>query len=136
MSLPTETAARIVRNTQLILQEETDMTHIIDPFAGSYAMESLTHDLCIKAKELIDEITAMGGMTRAIELGFPQKKIEASAAVRQARIDKGIETIVGVNKYKSHEQEPMDVRDIDHSKVRQSQEKNLFNSKRIGTVNK
>ena len=131
MSLPTETAARIARNTQLILQEETDMTHIIDPFAGSYAMESLTHDLCIK--ELIAEITAMGGMTRAIELGFPQKKIEASAAIRQARIDKGIETIVGVNKYKSHDQEPMDVRTIDNSKVRQSQKRKLSsNSKRIG----
>ena len=130
LSLPTETAARIARNTQLILQEETDMTHIIDPFAGSYAMESLTHDLCIKAKELIAEIRAMGGMTRAIELGFPQKKIEASAAVRQARIDKGIETIVGVNKYKSPEHEPMNVRDIDHSKVRQSQEKKLFQLKK------
>jgi methylmalonyl-CoA mutase len=125
LSLPTETAARIARNTQLILQEETDVTHIIDPFAGSYAMESLTHDLYTKAKELIAEIKAMGGMTRAIEQGFPQRKIEASAAIRQARIDKGIETIVGVNKYKSPDQTPMDVRDIDHSKVRQSQEKQL-----------
>ena len=125
LSLPTETAARIARNTQLILQEETDMTHIIDPFAGSYAIESLTHDLYTKAKKLIKEIVAMGGMTRAIEHGFPQKKIEASAAIRQARIDKGIETIVGVNKYKSHDQEPMDVRTIDNSKVRQSQKRKL-----------
>ncbi len=125
LSLPTETAARIARNTQLILQEETDLTHIIDPFAGSYAMESLTHDLYTKAKELIVEIRALGGMTQAIEKGFPQKKIEASAAVRQARIDKGIETIVGVNKYKSPIQGPIDVRDIDHSKVRQSQERQL-----------
>ena len=125
LSLPTETAARLARNTQLILQEETDMTHIIDPFAGSYAIESLTHDLYTKAKKLIKEIIAMGGMTRAIELGFPQKKIEASAAIRQARIDKGIETIVGVNKYKSHDQEPMDVRTIDNSKVRQSQKRKL-----------
>ena len=125
LSLPTETAARIARNTQLILQEETDVTHIIDPFAGSYAMESLTHDLYTKAKELIAEIKAIGGMTRAIEQGFPQRKIEASAAIRQARIDKGIETIVGVNKYKSPDQTPMDVLDIDHSKVRQSQEKQL-----------
>jgi methylmalonyl-CoA mutase len=125
LSLPTETAARIARNTQLILQEETDLTHIIDPFAGSYAMESLTHDLYTKAKELIVEIRALGGMTQAIEKGFPQKKIEASAAVRQARIDKGIETIVGVNKYKSPIHGPIDVRDIDHSKVRQSQERQL-----------
>ena len=125
LSLPTETAARIARNTQLILQEETDMTHIIDPFAGSYAIESLTHDLYTKAKKIIKEIIAMGGMTRAIELGFPQKQIEASAAIRQARIDKGIETIVGVNKYKSPDQELMDVRTIDNSKVRQSQKRKL-----------
>lgn len=130
LSLPTETAARIARNTQLILQEETDITKIVDPFAGSYAMESLTSDIMTQAQSILDEVESLGGMTQAIEQGFPQKKIEAAAALRQARIDKGLETIVGVNKYMPDQVEPVEIRDIDHSSVRESQERALAEVKK------
>ncbi len=130
LSLPTETAARIARNTQLILQEETDITKIVDPFAGSYAMESLTTDIMTQAQSILDEVESLGGMTQAIEQGFPQKKIEAAAALRQARIDKGLETIVGVNKYMPDQVEPVEIRDIDHSSVRESQERALAEVKK------
>ena len=130
LSLPTETAARIARNTQLILQEETDITKVVDPFAGSYAMESLTSDIIEQAQHLLDEVESLGGMTRAIEQGYPQNKIEAAAALRQARIDKGVETIVGVNKYVPHSVEPVEIRDIDHSSVRESQEEALAKLKK------
>ncbi len=130
LSLPTETAARIARNTQLILQEETDITKIVDPFAGSYAMESLTTDIMTQAQSILDEVESLGGMTQAIEQGFPQKKIEAAAALRQARIDKGLETIVGVNKYMLDQVEPVEIRDIDHSSVRESQERALAEVKK------
>lgn len=130
LSLPTETAARIARNTQLILQEETDITKIVDPFAGSYAMESLTTDIMTQAQSILDEVESLGGMTQAIEQGFPQKKIESAAALRQARIDKGLETIVGVNKYMPDQVEPVEIRDINHSSVRESQERALAEVKK------
>ena len=130
LSLPTETAARIARNTQLILQEETDITKIVDPFAGSYAMESLTTDIMTQAQSILDEVESLGGMTQAIEQRFPQKKIESAAALRQARIDKGLETIVGVNKYMPDQVEPVEIRDINHSSVRESQERALAEVKK------
>jgi methylmalonyl-CoA mutase len=121
ISLPTDTAARIARNTQLILQEETDITHTVDPFGGSYAMEALTRDLAAKAMELIDEVEALGGMSKAIEAGIPKRRIEEAAARRQAAIDSGAETIVGVNKYRLTQEDPVEVLDIDNTAVREAQ---------------
>lgn len=125
ISLPTETAARIARNTQLILQEETDITHTVDPFGGSYAMEALTKDLADKARELIAEVEKLGGMSKAIETGMPKRRIEEAAAKKQAAIDSGTETIVGVNKYTLAKEDDIDVRDIDNSAVRESQIRRL-----------
>lgn len=125
ISLPTETAARIARNTQLILQEETDITHTVDPFGGSYAMEALTKDLADKARELISEVEKLGGMSKAIETGMPKRRIEEAAAKKQAAIDSGTETIVGVNKYTLAKEDDIDVRDIDNSAVRESQIRRL-----------
>lgn len=121
ISLPTETAARIARNTQLILQEETDITHTVDPFGGSYAMEALTRELAEKARELIREVEGLGGMSNAIETGMPKRRIEEAAAKRQAAIDSGTETIVGVNKYRLEKQDEVEVRDIDNTAVREAQ---------------
>jgi len=117
IALPTEFAARIARNTQLILQEETGITHVIDPLAGSYYVESLTHELAEKAWALIEEVEAMGGMTKAVASGMPKLRIEESAARRQAAIDRGDEVIVGVNKYKLAKQDPIDILDIDNVAV-------------------
>jgi len=121
IALPTEFAARIARNTQLILQEETGITHVVDPLAGSYYVESLTHELAEKAWALIEEVEAMGGMTKAVASGMPKLRIEESAAKRQAAIDRGDEVIVGVNKYKLASQDPIDILDIDNMKVREAQ---------------
>ena len=121
LALPTEFAARIARNTQLILQEETGITRVIDPWGGSYFMESLTQDIADKARELIDEIEQAGGMARAIESGMPKLRIEEAAARKQARIDRGDEVIVGVNKYPPPEQEPVEVLEIDNTAVREAQ---------------
>ena len=121
IALPTEFAARIARNTQLILQEETGITHVVDPLAGSYYVESLTHELAEKAWALIEEVEAMGGMTKAVASGMPKLRIEESAAKRQAAIDRGDEVIVGVNKYKLAKQDPIDILDIDNMKVRDAQ---------------
>ncbi len=121
VSLPTDTAARIARNTQLIISEETDITHTVDPFAGSYAVESLTAELVEKAREIIDEITEMGGMAKAIESGMPKMRIEEAAAIKQAGIDKGDVTIVGVNKYRLEKEDDIDVLDIDNTEVRRRQ---------------
>ena len=121
LALPTEFAARIARNTQLILQEETGITRVIDPWGGSYFMESLTQDIADKARELIDEIEQAGGMARAIESGMPKLRIEEAAARKQARIDRGDEVIVGVNKYPPPEQEPVEVLEIDNAAVREAQ---------------
>ncbi|TNE72620.1 methylmalonyl-CoA mutase [bacterium] len=121
ISLPTATSSRVARNTQIIIAEETDVTHTIDPFAGSYAVESITLDLARKAKEIINTIDEMGGMAKAIELGYPKRLIEESAAKKQARIDKGDLTIVGVNKFKLENEDPVDILDIDNTQVREKQ---------------
>lgn len=121
IALPTEFSARIARNTQLILQEETGITHVVDPLAGSYYIESLTAELAEKAWALIEEVEEMGGMTRAVASGMPKLRIEETAARRQAMIDRGEEVIVGVNKYRKDKEDPIDILDIDNMKVRQSQ---------------
>jgi methylmalonyl-CoA mutase len=121
LALPSDFAARIARNTQLILAEETGITHVVDPLGGSYYVEALTASLATAAQELIDEVEAMGGMTRAIEAGMPKLRIEESAARRQARIDRGEEVIVGVNRYRAEDPQSVDVRDIDNTAVREAQ---------------
>jgi methylmalonyl-CoA mutase len=121
IALPTDFSARIARNTQLILQEETGITHVVDPLAGSYYVESLTAELAEKAWALIEEVEAMGGMTKAVASGMPKLRIEESAARRQAMIDRGEEVIVGVNKYRLAKEDPIDILDIDNVKVREAQ---------------
>ena len=121
IALPTDFSARIARNTQLILQEETGVTNVVDPLAGSYYVESLTADLAEKAWALIEEVEEMGGMTKAVASGMPKLRIEESAAKRQAMIDRGEEVIVGVNKYRKDKEDPIDILDIDNAKVRDSQ---------------
>jgi methylmalonyl-CoA mutase len=121
IALPTEFSARIARNTQLILQEETGVTKVVDPLAGSYYVESLTNELIEQAWALIEEVEEMGGMTKAVESGLPKLRIEESAARRQAMIDKGDEVIVGVNKYRKDHEDPIDILDIDNAAVRDSQ---------------
>ncbi|MFD2172541.1 methylmalonyl-CoA mutase [Rhodobacter lacus] len=121
IALPTEFSARIARNTQLILQEETGITHVVDPLAGSYYVESLTHELAEKAWALIEEVEALGGMTKAVASGMPKLRIEESAARRQAMIDRGEEVIVGVNKYRLAKEDPLDILDIDNVAVREAQ---------------
>ena len=121
IALPTEASARIARNTQLILQEETGVTKVVDPLAGSYYVEKLTADLIDEAWNLIVEVEEMGGMTKAVSSGLPKLKIEESAAKRQAQVDRGDEVIVGVNKYKLEMQPEIDVRDIDNNQVRDAQ---------------
>ncbi len=121
MALPTPASMRIARNTQLILAEETGVTHVVDPLGGSYYLESLTHSLYEAAAALIDEVEALGGMTKAVEAGLPKLRIEAAAARRQAAIDRGEETIVGVNKYPSGEATRVELLDVDNSAVRAAQ---------------
>jgi methylmalonyl-CoA mutase len=125
LALPTPFSARIARNTQLILQEETGIAKVIDPLAGSYYVESLTAAMAAHARKLIAEVEALGGMTKAVESGMPKLKIEESAALRQARIDRGEETIVGVNKYRPENPETVDILDIDNTAVRESQVRRL-----------
>jgi len=121
IALPTDFSSRIARNTQLILQEETGVTNVVDPLAGSYYVESLTHELAEAAWKLIQEVEDMGGMTKAVASGMPKLRIEESAATRQAHIDRGTEVIVGVNKYRLDTEDPIDIRDIDNSAVRDAQ---------------
>ncbi len=121
LALPTPFSSRIARNTQLILQEETGVSRVIDPLAGSYYVESLTASMIAEAQKLIDEVEALGGMTKAVESGMPKLRIEEAAARKQARIDRGEETVVGVNKYKPAEAEKIDILDIDNTAVRESQ---------------
>ncbi|WGV17586.1 methylmalonyl-CoA mutase [Fuscovulum ytuae] len=121
IALPTEFSARIARNTQLILQEETGVTKVIDPLAGSYYVEALTAQLADEAWKLMEEVEAMGGMTKAVATGMPKLRIEESAARRQAMIDRGEEVIVGVNKYRKDKEEPIDILDIDNMAVREAQ---------------
>ncbi len=125
VSLPTDTAARIARNTQLILQEESGIPAVIDPWGGSYFMESLTESVYQAATLLIDEVEALGGMTKAIEAGMPKLRIEESATRRQARVDSGEDVIVGVNKYRLESEDRLEVRDIDNTAVRDAQIRRL-----------
>ncbi|MCZ6839863.1 MAG: methylmalonyl-CoA mutase, partial [Alphaproteobacteria bacterium] len=125
VALPTPTSARVARNTQLVLLHETGITNVIDPLAGSYYVESLTKSLAVEAKKLIDEVEGLGGMTRAVESGMPKLRIEESAARRQARVDRGEDVIVGVNKYRLDSEEPIEILNIDNSKVRDAQLRRL-----------
>ena len=121
IALPTEFSARIARNTQLIIQEETHITNVVDPWAGSYMMEKLTQDMADAAWTIIEEVEAMGGMTKAVDSGWAKLKIEAAAAEKQARIDSGKDVIVGVNKYKLKNEDPVEILEVDNVKVRDAQ---------------
>ncbi|MSP52254.1 MAG: methylmalonyl-CoA mutase [Alphaproteobacteria bacterium] len=125
LALPTDFSAKLARNTQLILQEETGVTKVIDPLGGSYYVEALTHSVASAAWSLIEEVEKLGGMTKAVEQGMPKLRIEASAARRQGRLDSGRETIVGVNKYRSANADKVDILDIDNTKVRTQQVERL-----------
>ena len=127
LALPTEFSARIARNTQLVLREETGITRVVDPLAGSYYVESLTGELVAEARRMIDEVEEMGGMTRAVETGMPKMRIEEASALRQARIDRGEEVIVGVNRYQLEQEPPVDILDIDNTAVREAQINRLKN---------
>jgi methylmalonyl-CoA mutase len=130
IALPTDFSARIARNTQLYLQEETNITRAVDPYAGSYYVEWLTNQLVEKAWTLIEEVEKLGGMTKAIESGFPKMKIEEAAARRQAKIDGGRDIIVGVNEFKLEKEEPMAILEVDNQKVRKSQIERLNKTKK------
>ena len=130
IALPTPASAAIARNTQLIIQEESGIPHVIDPLGGSYYVESLTASLVAEAEKLIAEVEALGGMTKAVESGMPKLRIEEAAARRQARVDRGEDVIVGVNKYQSGQKAELDVLDIDNSKVREAQIARLERVKR------
>lgn len=121
IALPTDFSARIARNTQLFLQEETGITKTVDPWAGSYYVESLTDQIAHKAWELIEEVEELGGMTKAIEAGIPKMRIEEAAAKKQARIDSGVDTIIGVNKYPSPDEDLIDTLEVDNAAVREEQ---------------
>ena len=121
IALPTEFSARIARNTQLYIQQETEVCRSLDPWAGSFYVESLTHDLANKAWALIEEVEALGGMSKAIETGVPKMRIEEAAARTQGRIDSGTQAIIGVNKYRLEKEDPIDILDIDNTAVRLSQ---------------
>jgi len=125
IALPTDFSARIARNTQLYLQEETGICKIIDPWGGSYYVEALTHALKERAWAHIEEVEELGGMAKAIETGLPKMRIEEAAARRQARIDSGAETIVGVNKYRLEQEDPLEILDVDNTAVREAQIKRL-----------
>ncbi|MCH9661939.1 MAG: methylmalonyl-CoA mutase [Bacteroidetes bacterium] len=125
IALPTDFSARIARNTQIYLQEETQITRTVDPWAGSYYVEKLTQDIAEKAWKLIEEVEELGGMTKAIEAGIPKLRIEEAAARKQARIDSGQDIIVGVNKYRLEKEDPLQILDVDNQKVRKGQMKRL-----------
>jgi methylmalonyl-CoA mutase len=125
IALPTEFSSRVARNTQLIIQEETHITNVVDPWAGSYMMEKLTQDMADAAWAIIEEVDALGGMTKAVQSGWAKLKIEASAAEKQARIDSGKDVIVGVNKYKLAKEDAIESRDIDNHAVRDNQVERL-----------
>ncbi|MBY5583911.1 methylmalonyl-CoA mutase [Rhizobium leguminosarum] len=130
IALPTEFSARIARNTQLILSHETGVTKVVDPLAGSYYVESLTKELADKAWALIEEVEALGGMTKAVNDGLPKRLIEEAAARRQAAVDKGEEVIVGVNRYRLDNEQPIDILEIDNSAVRKAQIRRIEETKR------
>ncbi|MCW5748339.1 MAG: cobalamin-dependent protein, partial [Alphaproteobacteria bacterium] len=121
IALPSVTSARIARNTQLIIQHETGVTNVVDPLGGSYYLESLTASMVAEARKLIQEVEELGGMTKAVEAGMPKLRIEEAAARRQARIDRGEEVIVGVNKYRLKEEAPVDILEVDNTVVREAQ---------------
>ena len=121
IALPTPFSAAIARSTQLIIQEESGVPHVVDPLGGSYYVESLTNSLVVEAEKLIAEVESLGGMTKAVESGMPKLRIEEAAARRQARVDRGEDVIVGVNKYQSGQQAEMEILDIDNTKVREQQ---------------
>jgi methylmalonyl-CoA mutase len=121
IALPTVASARIARNTQLILQHETGVTKVVDPLAGSYYVEALTSSLIAEARKLIDEVEALGGMTKAVEAGMPKLRIEEAAARKQARVDRGEEVVVGVNKFQLKEEPAIEILDVDNDMVRESQ---------------
>jgi methylmalonyl-CoA mutase len=125
LALPTDMSARIARNTQLVLQHETGIPKVIDPWGGSYFMESLTHALARKALGIVEEVEAMGGMTKAIESGMPKLRIEETAARRQARVDRGEDVVVGVNRFQLPEEPEIDLREIDNTAVREAQVRRL-----------
>jgi len=125
IALPTDFSARIARNTQIYIQEETNICKQVDPWAGSYYVESLTHEIAHKAWKLIEEVESLGGMAKAVESGIPKMRIEEAAARTQARIDSGQQTIVGTNKYRLDKQDPIDILDVDNTAVRDSQIKRL-----------
>ena len=121
IALPTDFSARIARNTQIYLQEETNICRVVDPWAGSYYVESLTNELAQKAWKLIEEVEELGGMSKAIETGIPKMRIEEASARRQAKIDSGRDTIVGINKYRLEKEDPIDILEVDNTAVRLSQ---------------
>jgi methylmalonyl-CoA mutase len=125
IALPTDFSARIARNTQIYLQEETDICRAVDPWAGSYYVESLTHEIAHRAWEHIEEIEKLGGMAKAIETGIPKMRIEEAAARKQARIDSNRDTIVGVNKFRLDQEDPLEILEVDNSAVREAQVKRL-----------
>ena len=125
IALPTDESARIARNTQLILQNETGVTKTVDPLAGSYFVENLTEELSKKAWDIITEIEELGGMTKAVKAGIPKLKIEESATKKQAKVDSGSRVVVGVNKYKNPKEPSVDVRVIDNNRVRDDQIKKI-----------
>jgi methylmalonyl-CoA mutase len=129
IALPTDFSARIARNTQIYLQEETHITHTVDPWGGSYYIEKLTDEIAQKAWTLIEEVEAMGGMTKAIEAGIPKLRIEEAAARKQARIDSGQDLIIGVNKYRLDQEDPLHILDVDNQKVRAQQLEQLADLK-------
>jgi methylmalonyl-CoA mutase len=130
IALPTDFSARIARNTQIYLQEETKITKTVDPWGGSYYVESLTHDLAEKAWKLIEEVEELGGMTKAIEAGIPKMRIEEAAARKQARIDSGQDTIIGVNKYALEQEDQLQILEVDNAKVRRQQIERLESLKK------
>lgn len=125
LALPTDASARIARNTQLVLREETGITRVVDPLAGSYYVESLTNSLVVEARKLIEEVESLGGMTKAVESGMPKLRIEEAAAQRQARVDRGEDVVVGVNQYQPEIEEEIDILSIDNTAVREAQVKRL-----------
>jgi len=125
IALPTDFSARIARNTQIYIQEETNICRSVDPWAGSYYVETLTNELAEKAWKLIEEVEELGGMAKAIETGIPKMRIEEAAARKQARIDAGLDTIVGVNEYKLEKEDPIDILEVDNTSVREAQIRRL-----------
>jgi methylmalonyl-CoA mutase len=131
IALPTDFSARIARNTQLILQEESNITRVVDPLGGSYYVEALTKELADKAWALIQEVEALGGMTKAVESGMPKLKIEEAATAKQARVDRGEEVVVGVNKYRLEKEDAIDFLEVDNAKVRAGQIARIENTRRL-----